>query len=144
MCRIGLTCVLSLAMIGIASEDAAAGWSFRCRPSRRCYVPAQRTICSPTPLASVVVQPSGVSNRPRLQITEQIIVRRRLPDGRIVEETRERTRLATTTEAINILLEQIQGVDQKVQGLDQQVFGAEQNRPVPLEQRVDALEPPMK
>jgi hypothetical protein len=71
-----------------------------------------------------------------MQITERVRVRRRLPDGSIVEEIQLRTRQATTSEEIGILIEQLQQ-------LDQQVFGGEQNRQVPLEGRVDALEPPM-
>ena len=66
-------------------------------------------------------------------IEETYTIRRRLPSGEIVAEARTRTRPATTTEAINALLEQI---DQ----LDEEVFGDELIRDRALEGRVDAIE----
>jgi hypothetical protein len=123
--RIWLTAIVILTLMTVSSEEASAMWvrGGCCRPSmNRCST-------------SVSAENSRAPIMTRLQIEETYRVRRRLPDGRIVEEQRTRMRNATVSEAIDLLQEQLQQ-------LDQQVFGGEPNRDRPLEQRVDVLEGP--
>lgn len=126
---LGITVVTTAILLGVPLKQSRAG--LRHRRTVGCISTAY---CATTPPAtSISVVPSPVTNRPRLKITEQVIIRRRLPDGRIEQSSEMRTRDATTSEEVGILLE-------RLQQLDQDVFGAQQNRQPPLERRVNTLE----